>query len=74
MNRKWIAVALGLLFLVLAFLIMIDHYQLTGIWFQPEDLHHETFILSAAAAGVGILISTIIIGNGPNSNKTKTAC
>ncbi len=64
MNRKRIIVVLGLLFFILAFLIILDHYRLTGIWFQLEDVHHETFVLSAVSVGIGILLGAIIRGNG----------
>ena len=56
MDRIWIAVVFSLLFAVIGFLILLDQYFLIDIWFQVEDLHHETFVLSSFALAIGVLI------------------
>jgi len=42
---------------------------LTGVWFQLKDIHHETFVFSATAMGIGILIGAILKGDGANSKQ-----
>ena len=46
------------LFWVLGFLIMLHQFLYWGVWFQREDLHHETFILACFSAALGILMGT----------------
>ena len=60
MNRMWIAFGFSLLFAVLGFLILLDQYLMFEIWFQIEDLHHETFALSSFALAIGVLIGALI--------------
>ena len=43
-------------FFMIGFLILLEQYFNYGVWFQIEDIHHETFALSSFALGVGILI------------------
>ena len=50
---------IGILF-IFTFFILLDHYFLTGVWFEIDDIHHETFVLSTAALGVGVLIGGIL--------------
>jgi len=59
MNRKWLFLLIGILF-IFTFFILLDHYFLTGVWFEIDDIHHETFVLSTAALGVGVLIGGIL--------------
>jgi hypothetical protein len=59
MGKTWIAVSLSMLFFVIGFLILLDQYFSFGIWFQPRDVHHETFALSSFALAIGILIGSI---------------
>jgi hypothetical protein len=56
MNKTRLALSLSSLFFVVAFLILLDQYLQTGIWFQLRDVHHETFALASVALAVGILI------------------
>ena len=56
MNRIWIAYGFSLLFAVIGFLILYDQYLINEIWFQVEDLHHESFALSLFALAIGVLI------------------
>jgi hypothetical protein len=58
MGKNWIAVSLSMLFFVIGFLITLDQYFSTGIWFQLTDLHHETFALCSFALAIGILIGS----------------
>jgi hypothetical protein len=62
MDRQWVVAAFVALFFVLGFLISLDQYIMIGVWFQIEDIHHETFMLSSLAMGLGILIGAIIRG------------
>ena len=63
MNRLWIAFAFSLLFAIVGFLILLHHYLLVDIWFEVEDLHHETFVLSSFALAIGVLIGAFIQKN-----------
>ena len=56
MDKNRLAFSLSALFFVAAFLILLDQYLQTGIWFQLRDIHHETFALASVALAVGILI------------------
>jgi len=49
---------LALLFLILGFLIMLHQFLYWGVWFQTEDLHHETFILASFSTAIGVCIGT----------------
>jgi hypothetical protein len=61
MKLNWIAVLLVVLvFFGLSFLILYDQYTRIGIWFEIEDLHHETFAIASFAVAIGILIGAII--------------
>ena len=62
-TKKWIPVILAILTFVAAFLIIYQQYISFGIWFQIEDLHHETFVLSAIALGIGIFVGSGIAGS-----------
>jgi hypothetical protein len=53
---KWVAVALAILSFVAAFLILYQQYITYGTFFQLEDVHHESFAMSAVALGIGILV------------------
>lgn len=66
MDKQQIVIVLAMLFFVLSFLIALDQYSRVGIWFEFEDIHHETFIFTTIALGVGILIGSIV-----NSDKTR---
>lgn len=52
------------LFFLVAFLILFEQYVSFGVWFQVEDLHHETFALMLLALGVGVLIGSSIVARG----------
>jgi len=62
MGKSWIAGLLSLLFFVVGVLILFDQYSSAGLWFQPMDLHHETFALSSFALAIGILIGLVFAG------------
>jgi hypothetical protein len=63
---KWVAVALAILFFVAAFLIQYQQYLTYGVFFEFEDIHHESFALSTVALGIGILIG---VGLGSGNKK-----
>jgi hypothetical protein len=67
-NNRWVAVLVATIFFVLAFLILLEQKVSFGVWFQMGDLHHETFALSFAALGLGILIGAIITENSGELN------
>jgi hypothetical protein len=60
MSRKWRAYALAILSFVAAFLILYQQYITYGVFFQIEDIHHETLALFAAALGIGIIIGVVV--------------
>lgn len=59
MNRMWIALGVSLLFAFVGFLILYDQYLTFEIWFQIEDLHHESFAMSSFALAIGVLIGAL---------------
>jgi hypothetical protein len=61
MNRIWIALGFSFLFVVIGFLILYDQYLMIRIWFQVEDVHHETFALSSFAMAIGILLGALTL-------------
>jgi hypothetical protein len=61
MGRKWLAYALAILLFVAAFLILCQQYITYGVFFQIEDIHHETLALFAAALGIGIIVGVVVI-------------
>jgi hypothetical protein len=54
----WITFDLSLLFAIVGFIILFVQYLMVEIWFEVEDLHHETFALSSFTLAIGILIGT----------------
>jgi len=65
MNKKQVvAVAFAVLFLIAGFLVLADQYFSFGVWFQIEDVHHETIALSLFSLAIGLLI-------GANSARNK---
>jgi hypothetical protein len=60
MNRIWIALGFSFLFAIIGSLILYDQYLMIKIWFQINDLHHETFALSFFALAIGILVGALI--------------
>jgi hypothetical protein len=57
---KWVAVALTILSFLAAFFILYQQYTDYGVFFQFEDVHHESFAMSAVALGIGILIGVSV--------------
>lgn len=41
-----------LMLLLIAIGIFVHQYVFGGIWFQPEDIHHETFLIAFLIAAV----------------------
>ena len=60
MSRKLLAYALAILSFVAAVLILYQQYITYGVFFQIEDIHHETLALFAAALGIGIIIGVVV--------------
>jgi len=47
---------LGLVYYVLAVLVLVHHYVICGVWFELEDvLHHEVIAL------VAVTIATLLV-------------
>jgi hypothetical protein len=59
LNRMWITFDLSLLFAIVGFIILFVQYLMVEIWFEVEDLHHETFALSSFNLAIGIFIGTL---------------
>ena len=55
MNKKTVAVVLILL--ILAFVIALLQFYYYQTWFQPEDIHHETFVVAFISLALGIAVS-----------------
>ncbi len=58
--RRWITIALAILFFVSGFLVLYQQSITFGEWFQIKDIHHETIALFFVALGIGTLIGSII--------------
>jgi divalent metal cation (Fe/Co/Zn/Cd) transporter len=58
--KRWVAIIVAVIFFVLAFLILYEQKVTFGLWFQPSDLHHETFAIAFAALALGVLIGSAI--------------
>jgi hypothetical protein len=56
MDKEWIGILLSVSFFVVGFLILFDQYLTHQIWFQINDIHHETFAISSFALAIGIII------------------
>ncbi len=63
MDNRWVSVLVAAVFFTVAFLILFQQEVTFGVWFQIEDIHHETFALASFALGIGILIGAIIAEN-----------
>jgi hypothetical protein len=44
------------LLLCLGFLTLVHQYVFYGVWFEIEDIHHETFSVAFFSLGLGILL------------------
>lgn len=62
MAKKWTALTLAILFVVVGFLILYQQYVSFGVFFQIEDIHHETFAIAFIALGIGTLIGAGLTG------------
>jgi hypothetical protein len=60
MGRRALAYALAILAFVAAFLILYQQYITFGVFFQIEDIHHESSAMSVVASGIGIIVGVII--------------
>jgi len=60
LRNRWVAVLIAIVFVVLAFLILYHQKITFGLWFQPEDLHHETFAIASIAIALGVMIGSAI--------------
>jgi hypothetical protein len=58
--KRWVAVFVAIVFFVLAFLILYQQKVTFGLWFQINDLHHETFALASAAFALGVLVGSAV--------------
>ena len=53
------AVAFAVFCLIAGFLALLDQYVSFGVWFQTDDIHHETIALSLFALALGLLIGVV---------------
>ena len=58
MKKFFLVIILAAFFFVIGIIILFDQYLNLGVWFQLEDIHHETFALSSFALAIGILIGS----------------
>ena len=56
MQKKWTAIALAILFLTAGFLVLYQQYVSFGVFFEIEDIHHETFAIGFFALAIGTII------------------
>jgi hypothetical protein len=45
-------------FFLIGFMIMLEHFINYGVWFQLDDIHHETFVLASFALGIGLILGS----------------
>ncbi len=62
MQKKYTAIALAILFLIAGFLVLYQQYVTFGVFFQIEDIHHETIALVLFGLGIGVLIGLSLTG------------
>jgi hypothetical protein len=60
LGNRWVALLVAAVFFAVAFLILYQQEATIGVWFQPEQLHHETFAITSIALGIGVLIGWMI--------------
>ncbi len=48
--------ALAYMSFLIGFLILLDQYYNSGVWFQLADIHHETLAIGFFSLGIGILL------------------
>ena len=60
MSNRWVAALVATAFFVLAFAILLHQVVTFGVWFQFEDLHHETFAIAAFTFGLGVLVGSAV--------------
>ena len=58
LKKQFFTISLATFFFVLGIIILLEQYLNWGVWFQLEDIHHETFVLSSFALVIGILIGS----------------
>jgi len=58
LKKHVLSISLATFFFVLGIIILLEQYLNWGVWFQLEDIHHETFVLSSFALAIGILIGS----------------
>jgi len=56
MKKFFLAIILSTFFVALGIIILLEQYLNYGVWFQLQDIHHETFALSSFALALGIII------------------
>lgn len=56
MNSK--ITVFAVIFFLIGFLVLFEQYMNYGIWFEIEDIHHETFALSFIALAIGLLVGS----------------
>ncbi|NIU39505.1 hypothetical protein GWN65_05955 [Candidatus Bathyarchaeota archaeon] len=44
---------------LMGFLILLEQVVTYGVWFEIDDIHHETFAVAFFALGVGIILGLI---------------
>ena len=47
-------------FFIVGVLILLEQYLNYGVWFELDDIHHETFALSSFALVIGIIIGHFV--------------
>jgi len=47
--KKWIT---PITLFILAIIVVFHQYLICGIWWQPEDIHHEAFIIALVFGGI----------------------
>lgn len=45
-----------IVFLIVGVLILVEQFVNYGVFFQVEDIHHETFAIASFAIALGIMI------------------
>ena len=64
MKKQIRTISIIAFFFLIGIIILIDQFLKIKIWFQLEDLHHETFAISSFVFAIGILIGSILKKNG----------
>lgn len=58
MNLQLRVIGLAGFFLIVGLVILLEHFLNYGVWFQLEDIHHETFVVATFVLAFGVILGS----------------